>query len=294
MGRLWEAGKVPEDVSILRSLFYDSMDLRNSPGYKSLRISTLYVSRCILVGYSISSQFLPFLALPKRIPIFHGKFFIFRKKSGLFSSSHKKSSCCLIKWMNLFFKSKNRFVFSNQKKNHFSPSKTWQFLQNRKSSNAIFFSSQNLPNALNGSNFVCQSQQDKFLHWIIHCTLNSVFPACTLTFWLIRLLTAEKLEIWTTCEENASASTDFTYLGYIALSDNASTLYKSRELKSVVLPETEALSLKLRLHKPHNNAHNVHGQVNNNYPIKKKANLMKNQDDFESLNFHYFQRVIAK
>ncbi|XP_043267514.1 centrosomal protein of 104 kDa isoform X2 [Venturia canescens] len=74
-------------------------------------------------------------------------------------------------------------------------------------------------------------------------------------------LIPEKLEIWTTCEENASASTDFTYLGYIALSDNASTLYKSRELKSVVLPETEALSLKLRLHKPHNNAHNIHGQV---------------------------------
>ncbi|XP_034174442.1 centrosomal protein of 104 kDa isoform X2 [Osmia lignaria lignaria] len=38
-------------------------------------------------------------------------------------------------------------------------------------------------------------------------------------------------------------------------------MYKSRELKSVALPETEAVSLKLRLHKPHSNAHNVYQQV---------------------------------
>ncbi|KYQ60786.1 hypothetical protein ALC60_00154 [Trachymyrmex zeteki] len=74
-------------------------------------------------------------------------------------------------------------------------------------------------------------------------------------------LIPEKLEIWTSREENASTSTDFSYLGYITLSDNASTLYKSRELKSVALPETEALSLKLRLHKPHSNAHNTYCQV---------------------------------
>ncbi|KAG7213695.1 hypothetical protein KM043_002936 [Ampulex compressa] len=74
-------------------------------------------------------------------------------------------------------------------------------------------------------------------------------------------LIPEKLEIWTSRDENASVSTDFNYLGYITLSDNASTMYKSRELKSVALPETEAISLKLRLHKPHSNAHNVHDQV---------------------------------
>lgn len=56
-------------------------------------------------------------------------------------------------------------------------------------------------------------------------------------------------------------TTEFSYLGYITLSDNASTMYKSRELKSVALPETEAVSLKLRLHKPHSNAHNVYQQV---------------------------------
>lgn len=77
----------------------------------------------------------------------------------------------------------------------------------------------------------------------------------------IYYFTAEKLEIWTTKEENASVTSEFSYLGYITLSDNASTLYKSRELKSVALPETEAVSLKLRLHKPHSNAHNIHDQV---------------------------------
>ncbi|KOX72242.1 hypothetical protein WN51_01104, partial [Melipona quadrifasciata] len=74
-------------------------------------------------------------------------------------------------------------------------------------------------------------------------------------------LIPEKLEIWTSREENASVTTEFSYLGYITLSDNASTMYKSRELKSVALPETEAVSLKLRLHKPHSNAHNVYQQV---------------------------------
>ena len=76
----------------------------------------------------------------------------------------------------------------------------------------------------------------------------------------ILLLSAQKLEIWAS-RENSSTSSDFTYLGYITLSDNASTMYKSRELKSVALPETEAVSLKFRLHKPHCNAHNIHEQV---------------------------------
>ncbi|XP_063975580.1 centrosomal protein of 104 kDa isoform X1 [Diachasmimorpha longicaudata] len=74
-------------------------------------------------------------------------------------------------------------------------------------------------------------------------------------------LIPEKLEIWTTEENNASINTSFTYLGYITLSNNESTLYKSRELKSVALPETEALSIKLRLHKPHQNSHNIQEQV---------------------------------
>ncbi|OAD62722.1 hypothetical protein WN48_07538, partial [Eufriesea mexicana] len=74
-------------------------------------------------------------------------------------------------------------------------------------------------------------------------------------------LIPEKLEIWASKEENASVTTKFSYLGYIMLSDNASTMYKSRELKSAALPEKEAVSLKLRLHKPHSNAHNIYQQV---------------------------------
>ncbi|XP_066594183.1 centrosomal protein of 104 kDa [Prorops nasuta] len=75
-------------------------------------------------------------------------------------------------------------------------------------------------------------------------------------------LIPEKLEIWTSKEEEVSpTTTEFTYLGYITLSDNASTLYKSRELKSVALPETEASLVKLKLHKPHSNAHNLYDQV---------------------------------
>ncbi|OXU17252.1 hypothetical protein TSAR_006091 [Trichomalopsis sarcophagae] len=74
-------------------------------------------------------------------------------------------------------------------------------------------------------------------------------------------LIPEKLEIWTSSKEHPMCLSDFTYLGYITLSDNVSTLYKSRELKSVALPETDAHSIKLRLFKPHCNAHNVYDQV---------------------------------
>ncbi|XP_051160531.1 centrosomal protein of 104 kDa [Leptopilina boulardi] len=73
-------------------------------------------------------------------------------------------------------------------------------------------------------------------------------------------LIPQKLEIWAS-RENGSSSRDFDYLGYITLSDNASTMYKSRELKSVALPETETVSLKFKLHKPHSNSHNIHEQV---------------------------------
>ena len=76
-----------------------------------------------------------------------------------------------------------------------------------------------------------------------------------------KYLIAQKLEIWASRETSASSSSEFTYLGYITLSDNASTMYKSRELKSVALPETQAISLKFKLHKPHINAHNIHEQV---------------------------------
>lgn len=91
-------------------------------------------------------------------------------------------------------------------------------------------------------------------------------------------------------------TTEFSYLGYITLSDNASTMYKSRELKSVALPETEAVSLKLRLHKPHSNAHNVYQQVYNpsvyihdsGYIFCLDISYKRSTKDERSRSFHYF------
>lgn len=100
-------------------------------------------------------------------------------------------------------------------------------------------------------------------------------------FWFFSFRLAEKLEIWTSQESNGTNSTDFNYLGYITLSDNASTIYKSRELKSVALPETDAVTLKLKLHKPHKNAHNVHEQVLNTAIIV----YINFQNDYQVLKY---------
>lgn len=62
-------------------------------------------------------------------------------------------------------------------------------------------------------------------------------------------------------DNKSNIYSNFDYLGYINLSDNASSMYKSRELKSVSLPVTEASFIKLKLHKPHANAHNIYEQV---------------------------------
>ncbi|XP_017773624.1 PREDICTED: centrosomal protein of 104 kDa isoform X2 [Nicrophorus vespilloides] len=51
------------------------------------------------------------------------------------------------------------------------------------------------------------------------------------------------------------------YLGYVTLSDNQSTGFKSRELKSANVPTTIASFLKLKLSKNHNNTYNIHNQV---------------------------------
>lgn len=75
------------------------------------------------------------------------------------------------------------------------------------------------------------------------------------------MLLAEKVEIWKSTEESAASNSELDYLGYVTLSDNVRTMYKSRELKSVPLPLTEASSLMLKLHQPHSNAHNLHHQV---------------------------------
>lgn len=55
---------------------------------------------------------------------------------------------------------------------------------------------------------------------------------------------------------------DWDYLGYITLSDNQSTGFKSRELKSANVPVTIASFIKLKLGKSHDNSHNNNNQVN--------------------------------
>ncbi|EDV23945.1 uncharacterized protein TRIADDRAFT_57690 [Trichoplax adhaerens] len=55
-------------------------------------------------------------------------------------------------------------------------------------------------------------------------------------------------------------SSSYTRLGYITLSDNATTGYKARELKSVFL-EGDARFIKILLHKNHVNKYNLYNQV---------------------------------
>lgn len=56
---------------------------------------------------------------------------------------------------------------------------------------------------------------------------------------------------------------DWDYLGYITLSDNQSTGFKSRELKSANIPISVASFVKLKLGKSHVNSYNINSQVRN-------------------------------
>ncbi|XP_049940431.1 centrosomal protein of 104 kDa [Schistocerca serialis cubense] len=81
-----------------------------------------------------------------------------------------------------------------------------------------------------------------------------------------QFLIPERLELWAGSDVDESdpqsvCGSHFEYLGYITLSSNESTAFKSRELKSVTVPSCKARFLKLRLHKNHPNAFNVHNQV---------------------------------
>jgi centrosomal protein CEP104 len=78
------------------------------------------------------------------------------------------------------------------------------------------------------------------------------------------IFTAQKLELWAGNETDVQLSpstADFEYLGFITLSDNQTTGFTSRELKSVTVPSCAASYLKLRLHANHPNSLNVHNQV---------------------------------
>ncbi|XP_075210300.1 centrosomal protein of 104 kDa [Lycorma delicatula] len=81
-----------------------------------------------------------------------------------------------------------------------------------------------------------------------------------------QFLISERIDLWigperedNECEPN---SLRYDYLGYITLSDNMNTDYKSRELKSITVPPFRSTSyIKLRLHKNHRNIHNIYNQV---------------------------------
>lgn len=57
------------------------------------------------------------------------------------------------------------------------------------------------------------------------------------------------------------ANVNWEYLGYITLSENQSTGFKSRELKSAKVPECVATFVKLKLSKNHSNSYNTYNQV---------------------------------
>lgn len=62
-------------------------------------------------------------------------------------------------------------------------------------------------------------------------------------------------------DEADADATPFQYLGFITLSENQGTGFKSRELKSVSVPPCAGSFLKLRLHRNHPNQYNRYNQV---------------------------------
>ncbi|KAF5301114.1 hypothetical protein FQR65_LT08944 [Abscondita terminalis] len=78
-------------------------------------------------------------------------------------------------------------------------------------------------------------------------------------------LISSKIELFAS-NQDSNTIEDITqiawnYLGYITLSDNQSSMFKSRELKSVNVPTCAASYLKLKLGKNHPNAYNLHNQI---------------------------------
>lgn len=97
---------------------------------------------------------------------------------------------------------------------------------------------------------------------IPHLYVNAFF--CYLLEFCINFL-ASKIELFSSNEDTNTvddvASITWDYLGYITLSDNQSTGFKSRELKSANVPVTTASFFKLKLSKNHSNSHNNNNQV---------------------------------
>lgn len=82
---------------------------------------------------------------------------------------------------------------------------------------------------------------------------------------ITHLYTAERIELWIHHSSKDVATTPssqtFEYLGFISLSDNESTKYKSRELQSVAVGPRSGTHLKLRFGAAHENPYNPHKQV---------------------------------
>ncbi|XP_036321654.1 centrosomal protein of 104 kDa isoform X2 [Rhagoletis pomonella] len=80
-----------------------------------------------------------------------------------------------------------------------------------------------------------------------------------------QFLIPEKVELWLHYSPKGIPSTPssqcFDFLGFVALSDNAATNYKSRELQSVSVNPRRGTHLKLRLSSAHRNDYNPDGQI---------------------------------
>lgn len=79
------------------------------------------------------------------------------------------------------------------------------------------------------------------------------------------LILAERIELWLHYSPKGCATTpssqNFEYLGFIALSDNSSTNFQSRELQSVTVTPRIGTHIKLRFGSPYPNKLNENGQL---------------------------------
>ncbi|XP_037958255.1 centrosomal protein of 104 kDa isoform X2 [Teleopsis dalmanni] len=88
---------------------------------------------------------------------------------------------------------------------------------------------------------------------------------CRIQILAHQYLIPEKVELWLHYSPKGIPSTPssqcFDFLGFVALSDNSATNYKSRELQSVTVNPRRGTHLKLRLSTAHCNTFNTNGQI---------------------------------
>ncbi|XP_055901824.1 centrosomal protein of 104 kDa isoform X2 [Eupeodes corollae] len=88
---------------------------------------------------------------------------------------------------------------------------------------------------------------------------------CRIQILAHQYLIPEKAELWLHYSPKGIPSTPssqcFDFLGFISLSDNSGTNFKSRELQSVTVNPRKGTHLKLRLSTPHRNDFNTEGQI---------------------------------